>query len=159
MRVIFEIGEEEYALCIKAVSGITSLNANIAKLPQASAEIEGVTTRCGRVLSLIHGRVLFGLEHTRVEAGTKALEIDAGGQRVGLIVDRVTAVTRVLDEQIETTAPLLRQGKLGSMIEPICKFDGGRMVSNLNEKAPMAQDAVGEAIKQAEAKQNDRKRC
>ncbi len=151
MRVVFGIGDEEYALGIKAVSEIISLNASIAKLPQAGPEIEGVTTLRGRVLSLIHGRVLFGLDHTEVVPGTKALEIDAGGQRVGLIVDRVTAVARVPDSRIEPTPPLLRQGRVGSMIESICKFDGGRLVSNLDEKALIAQDVVNEAIKHAEA--------
>ncbi|MDQ6951507.1 MAG: chemotaxis protein CheW [Mariprofundales bacterium] len=155
MRVIFGIGDEEYALGIKAVSEIISLNANIAKLPQASAEIEGVTTLRGRVLSLIHGRVLFGLDHTEVNSGTKALEIDAGGQRVGLIVDRVMAVARVPDDQIEPTPALLRQGRVGMMIDSICKFEGGRLVSNLNEKALISQEVVGEAIKQAEAQQRE----
>jgi len=151
MRVIFGIGDEEYALGIKAVSEIISLTSNIAKLPQASEEIEGVTTLRGRVLSLIHGRVLFGLERTEITPGTKALEIEACGQRVGLIVDRVMAVTRVPDHQIEATPALLQKGKIGAMIESICKFDGGRLVSNLNEKALIAQDAVNDAIQQAEA--------
>ncbi|MDX8413404.1 MAG: chemotaxis protein CheW [Mariprofundales bacterium] len=151
MRVIFGIGDEEYALGIKAVSEIISLTSSIAKLPQASEEIEGVTTLRGRVLSLIHGRVLFGLERTEITPGTKALEIEACGQRVGLIVDRVMAVTRVPDHQIEATPALLQKGKIGAMIESICKFDEGRLVSNLNEKALIAQDAVNEAIQQAEA--------
>ncbi|MDQ6964587.1 MAG: chemotaxis protein CheW [Mariprofundales bacterium] len=151
MRVIFGIGDEEYALGIKSVSEIISLTSSIAKLPQASAEIEGVTTLRGRVLSLIHGRVLFGLERTEITAGTKALEIEACGQRVGLIVDRVMAVTRVPDSQIEATPQLLRSGRIGSMIESICKFDGGRLVSNINAKGLIAQDVVTEAIQQAEA--------
>ena len=151
MRVIFGIGSEEYALGIKAVSEIISLTSSIAKLPQASEEIEGVTTLRGRVLSLIHGRVLFGLDRTEITPGTKALEIEACGQRVGLIVDRVMAVARVPESRIEPTPPLLKQGRIGAMIASICKFEEGRLVSNLDEKALFDQEVVNEAIQQAEA--------
>ncbi len=150
MRVIFGIGDEEYALGIKAVSEIISLNSHVSRLPHASDEIEGVTTLRGRVLSLVHGRVLFGLPHTKVEVGSKALEIDVGGQRVGLIVDHVSEVTRIPNHQIEETPGLLKQGRMGDLIHSICKLDGDRLVSNLNEAALLSQDVVTEAMQHAE---------
>lgn len=105
--VVFNLANEHYGVGIHSVDSIEKLKP-ITAVPQAPGFVEGVTNLRGTVLPVIDLRRRFDLpaaEATK-EARIVVVEMD-GTQQVGMVVDAVSEVLRVPEEDIEPPSPIV----------------------------------------------------
>ncbi|HDQ72899.1 MAG TPA: chemotaxis protein CheW [Chloroflexi bacterium] len=104
--VVFSLAEENYGVDINAVEGIIKMQA-ITKVPKAPSFVEGITNLRGYVLPVIDLRKRFGLPAAEPDKETRIVHVEMDGVRVGMLVDAVTEVLRVTEEDIEPPSPLV----------------------------------------------------
>lgn len=96
----FVLGEEEYGLEILKVREIIGL-MEITNVPQTPDFIKGVINLRGKVIPVIDLRLKFGMEPVEHTEETCIIVVDIGGSLMGTLVDTVSEVLNVTQEQIE----------------------------------------------------------
>ncbi len=104
--VVFNLSNEDYGVDIGAVEGIVKMQA-ITKVPHAPSFVEGITNLRGQVLPVIDLRKRFGLPMAESSKDTRIVNVELEGAQVGMVVDAVTEVLRVSEEDIEPPSPLV----------------------------------------------------
>ena len=104
--VVFELANEHYGLDISAVEGIIKMQS-ITKMPQAPHFVEGITNLRGVVVPVIDLRRRFGLPAAEWSKDTRIVVVFMNGMKVGMIVDGVSQVLRIQDDQIEPPPPMV----------------------------------------------------
>lgn len=97
--VVFQLGNEEYAITIAQVKEIIRYGG-ATKLPNTPEHLEGIINLRGKVIPVIDLAKKFGIVRERTD-GAQAVIVEAGGQEVGVVVDGVTEVMRIDDSAIE----------------------------------------------------------
>jgi len=98
--VVFKVGAEEYAVPIFEVREIVRCG-EVKELPNAPAYLEGVINLRGNVVPVVNLAKRFKLTTTSEEAERKVIVSEIDASRVGVIVDDVTEVLRLPENQIE----------------------------------------------------------
>jgi len=104
--VVFDLANEYFGVDIGAVEGIIKMQS-ITAVPHAPAFVEGVTNLRGEVLPVIDLRRRFGLPVAEATKQTRVVVIDVGGTKVGMVVDGVSEVLRVSEEDVEPLSPIV----------------------------------------------------
>ena len=114
--VVFELNKESYGVNVNQVQSIIPMQ-EIVTVPNAPTFIEGVVNLRGAVIPVIDLRTRFNLSlaaEVNAESNGKQgkrkqviVIIELDDLLVGLIVDKVTEVTRIDEENIEPPSPLL----------------------------------------------------
>lgn len=104
--VVFKLANEHYGLDIAMVESIIKMQS-ITVVPHVPHFVEGVTNLRGTVLPVMDLRKRFGLPGAEVTSETRIVVVELNGLTVGMIVDAVTEVLRVLEEAIEPPASLI----------------------------------------------------
>ena len=114
--VVFELNEEVYGVNVNQVQSIIPIQ-EIVTVPNAPAFIEGVVNLRGAVIPVIDLRTRFNLSlpvdvdgESNGKQGKRKqviVIIELDDLLVGLIVDKVTEVTRIDEENVEPPSPLL----------------------------------------------------
>lgn len=102
--VIFRLAREEYGLSINQVKEINRLTT-ITKLPQAPSFVEGIINLRGTVIPVIDLRKRFSLPQEAYGEDSRIIIVETKGQTVGIIVDAVTEVLRLSEEDITPPPP------------------------------------------------------
>jgi purine-binding chemotaxis protein CheW len=100
----FRLDRSDYAVAIRRVQEII-LMAPITRLPQAPAEVEGLINLRGSVLPVINLRTRFGLPPRPFDEETRIVVVNLGSRTLGLIVDAVSQVMRVAEDQVQPPPP------------------------------------------------------
>ncbi len=98
--VVFDLADEHYGVDIGAVESIIKMQP-ITGVPHASSFVEGVTNLRGAVLPVIDLRKRFGLPVRDATKDTRIVVVEMNGETVGMIVDAVSEVMSVPDENVE----------------------------------------------------------
>lgn len=127
--VVFEIGEEEYAVPILSVQEIISV-PNFTKVPRSPEYIGGIINLRGKIIPLYLLRTRFNLE--RKEIGRDSIVIiistdDDNMKTVGFVVDSVSDVLSITDENL-SEMPEWGGAVDNSYIEKIGRI-GNRMIA------------------------------
>ena len=96
----FFLGSEEYGLPILQVQEIVGV-LPVTPVPQAPAYVLGVVNLRGKVIPVVDLRTRFGLPRVDATPETCIVFVEAQGQRVGTVVDRVNEVLAIGVEDIE----------------------------------------------------------
>lgn len=100
----FALGEEEYGLPVLKVREIIKM-MDVTSVPQVPPHIRGVINLRGKVIPVIDLRLKFGLSGLDATDQTCIIvvQVDLEGRRVmlGMIVDRVSEVLNISNEEIE----------------------------------------------------------
>ena len=104
--VVFDLAGESYGISIAAVESIIKMQA-ITHLPQAPYYVKGVTNLRGAVLPVIDLRLRFGLEPQENTRQTRIIIVNMGTLKTGMVVDGVSEVLRIQDENIEGLPPMV----------------------------------------------------
>ena len=107
--VIFRIGIEEYAIPIEMVKEII-LYRGATRLPGKAQYIDGMINLRGKVLMVIDLAKKLALRIGQPAEQHQALIVETGGQEVGLLVDVVTEVMQLEEEDIEPAAGIVPAG-------------------------------------------------
>ena len=96
----FVLAGEEYGLEILKVREINGI-MDITAVPHMPPYIKGVINLRGKVIPVIDLRLKFGMEETAYTAETCIIVVDVKGTLMGIVVDQVSEVLDVPDEDIE----------------------------------------------------------
>jgi purine-binding chemotaxis protein CheW len=95
----FQLGREEYGLPITRVREVIRVT-DITRVPQAPAHVRGVTNLRGRILAVVEIRSRLGLEPATITPASRIVVVEVHGRVLGLLVDRVSQVTKVPGEAV-----------------------------------------------------------
>ena len=98
--VIFELANEYYGVDIAAVESIIKLQP-ITVVPHAPSYVKGVTNLRGKVMPVIELHKRFGLASVEPTKDSRIVVVAMGGLAAGLIVDGVSEVLTIQDQNIE----------------------------------------------------------
>jgi purine-binding chemotaxis protein CheW len=118
--VIFKLANEYYGVEIGLVESIIKMQPYTI-LPHVPKYIVGVTNLRGYVLPVIDLRTRFGLPIQEETPDTRIMVLLIKGEKVGMIVDEVNEVTRVVSEDIDPTPPLIVNIKM-EIVDGIAKL-------------------------------------
>ena len=99
MYLTFFIGKEVYGIEIRHVMEIVGIQ-EITQLPEMPHYIKGIINLRGNIIPLLDVRLRFGKEPREYDDRTCVIVVDILGTRVGLIVDSVSEVITIPDEDI-----------------------------------------------------------
>jgi purine-binding chemotaxis protein CheW len=131
--IIFQLGGEEYGLPISAVDEVVRVPDALTRLPRAPAFIEGVMNLRGRVLPIIDQRHRFKFEGQGERRQERVIVVAIDHMHAGFIVDGVSEVLKIPQNQLRTTPDLASDGS--QVIDRIANIEvEGRMILLLNPR-------------------------
>jgi purine-binding chemotaxis protein CheW len=102
--VSFRLGREEYGIAITKVQEII-LIGEITRVPQTPPYIKGLINLRSTVIPIVDLRLRFGLPQQEPSDATRIMVINVSGKTVGIIVDAVSEVLRISQDQIAPPPP------------------------------------------------------
>ena len=127
--ITFNVGKEEYGVEIQTVKEVIRLR-EITRLPKAPAFVKGVINLRGDVIPVIDLREKFGLEQEEYTEKTRVIVVEVEAKSIGMIVDSVSHVVRLAQDEIEPPPPLVGEAS-GEFIRGVGKL-GERLIVLLN---------------------------
>jgi purine-binding chemotaxis protein CheW len=102
--VSFRLDQEEYGIEITKVQEII-LMGDITRVPQTPNFIKGLINLRSTVIPIVDLRLRFGLKEESPTDDTRIMVVNVGGKTIGIIVDAVSEVLRISQEQISPPPP------------------------------------------------------
>lgn len=96
----FSLGGEEYGLEILKVQEIIGFMP-ITSVPKTPVYVRGIINLRGKVIPIVDLRTKFGMEAAENTEETCIIVVQANGNEMGIIVDRVSEVLHIRDEEID----------------------------------------------------------
>ncbi len=104
--VVFELATEHYGVDIGAVQSIIKMEP-VTVVPRAPEFVEGVINLRGTVLPVLDLRLRFGLAAEETTKDTRIVVVEIDGTEVGMVVNGVSEVLMVGEEEIEPPSPVV----------------------------------------------------
>lgn len=104
--VVFKLADEYYGVKIELVESIIKMQPYTI-VPHVPKYIVGVTNLRGYVLPIVDLRTRFDLPTHEETHNTRVIVLLINGEKVGMIVDEVNEVARVLTDDIDPTPALI----------------------------------------------------
>lgn len=98
--LVFRLGDSPFGLAISDVREVLRVGS-ITRVPDAPFAVMGVTDFRGRVIPIVDIRVRLDLDAVDFDEKTRIIVLDAEGRLIGLLVDAVDRVARILPSQKE----------------------------------------------------------
>jgi purine-binding chemotaxis protein CheW len=95
----FALDREEFGIPVTQVREVIRVNG-ITRVPQVPAHVRGVTNLRGRILAVVEIRTRLGLAEAVVGPASRIVVVEVRGRVLGLLVDRVSQVTKVPAESV-----------------------------------------------------------
>ena len=102
--VSFQLAKELYGIEITKVREII-LVTEITRIPQTPQYVKGIINLRSMVIPVIDLRSLFGLTEGELTDESRIMVLQAGGKTIGIVVDAVSEVLRVKQDQIAPPPP------------------------------------------------------
>ena len=131
----FSLDQEQFGLEILKVREIIGY-IDVTSVPQTAFYIKGVINLRGQVIPVVDLRLKFGLQEKEITEQTCIIVVEItvpkGSFLTGLIVDNVSEVLDITDEQIEDppsfgermdSSFLLGMGKIGDRVKMLLNID------------------------------------
>ena len=101
--IIFELDNIEYGIDVTAVNGILRARKfKIQTLPGTDKSIEGMINLRGSVNYIFNLRTKFNLIEKGTSDESKFIMLNANNSTIGCIVDEVTDIVKLTDEQVQS---------------------------------------------------------
>ena len=97
--VSFRLAQEEYGIEITQVQEII-LMGEITHVPQTADYIKGLINLRSTVIPIVDLRLRFGLKQKDTTDETRIMVVNVSGKTIGIIVDAVSEVLRIGQDQI-----------------------------------------------------------
>ncbi len=143
--VVFKLLNEEYGIDILIVEEVVKLG-EIYSIPESLDYLKGVINLRGEIIPLIDLKLKIGFP-SEIEESSKIIILNLDEQRIGLIVDEVTGVIKIEEENIDPPPPTIPSA-LVNYIYGIAKINN-RIIILLNIKNLLSTEekiSIKEAI-------------
>ena len=144
----FVIGRETYGIEIRCVTEIIGIQ-KFAEVPELPSYIKGIINLRGKIIPVMDVRLRFGKEPMEYTDRTCVIVVELPDSSVGLIVDRVSEVLSIPEQDIEELPYIT--GQLSSCIKNIGK-QGGKIVLILDTEKLLSPDELAGIEEQLENK-------
>lgn len=123
--LVFTIGKEEYGIEIRYVTEIIGIQA-ITPIPELAEYVKGVINLRGRIIPAMDVRLRFKKQEREYDDRTCIIIIEIRDLSIGLIIDRVSEVVNIPDEEISAPPELNKNfhnryikgiGKVGNSVK------------------------------------------
>jgi purine-binding chemotaxis protein CheW len=135
--VVFRLGGVELALDVFAVREVLRMQP-VVPLPKAPPFVEGFADMRGVLLPVVDLRVRFEIDEAGQDAATRIMVTDVGGDRLALVVDRVTEVLRVGETSL-AVLPEYLQGAVSACVRSVIRL-GPRLIPVLDVETLLSSD-------------------
>mgnify|MGYP006295863721 CR=1 FL=1 len=98
--IIFDIGQEKFGVKITRIHEINRMT-EITELPDTSRYFAGIINLRGDIISVVDLRKRLGLENVENTEDTRIIVVEYQDDDVGLIVDAVSEVLHIDEEEVE----------------------------------------------------------
>ncbi len=95
----FGLDREEFGIPVIQVREVIRVT-EITRVPQVPPHVRGVTNLRGRILPVVEIRTRMGLEPAVITPTARIVVVEVLGRVLGLLVDRVSQVTKVPAESV-----------------------------------------------------------
>ena len=128
----FKLGEESFGLEIRYVTEIVGIQP-ITQIPEVPKYVKGIINLRGKVISVIDVRLKFQKQPIEYNERTCIIVIDIDEISIGLIVDNVSEVVSINDEDI-VPPPSYKTGFQNKYIKGVGKSkDGVKLLLDCNK--------------------------
>lgn len=121
--LIFELGKESYGIEIKYVTEIIGIQP-VTEVPEMPEYIKGVINLRGKIIPVMDVRLRFKKPAVEYNERTCVIVIDIHDISLGLIVDRVSEVMLISEENIAPPPEFTQMSGSGRFVKGIGKVDG-----------------------------------
>ena len=139
----FLVGSEVFGIEIKYVTEIIGIQS-ITEMPDMPVYVKGIINLRGRIIPLIDVRLRFGKEPKPYDDRTCVIVVGVSGYSYGLIVDSVSEVLSIPDEEI-APLPGMSATSGNKFVKNIGKTSGG-IVLIVDCERLLTADEVGEIL-------------
>ena len=144
--VSFRLDQEEYGIEITKVQEII-LMGEITRVPQTPDYIKGLINLRSTVIPIVDLRCRFGLKEEAQTDETRIMVVNVAGKTIGIIVDAVSEVLRISQEQIAPPPPTVA-GLGREYLTGLVKLDKRLLIlldidKILGEEGETAVEAIG----------------
>jgi purine-binding chemotaxis protein CheW len=108
--VVFRLGAESYGIEIFRVNEIIRMR-DITPIPGADHHIEGLINLRGKTIPVVDLRAKLNMDCASSTNSTRIIVVEAGAEKIGVIVDAVTEVMTLSSESIEDRPELLADAR------------------------------------------------
>ena len=137
--VVFELDNKEYGIDVLAVNGILRARKfKVQALPGTDKSIEGMINLRGNVNYIFNLRTKFDLIEKEISSESKFIMLNVNESATGCIVDEVTDIVKLNDEEVQSVPVFLSAGNT-NYITGIGKLED-RMIIILNPEKIFAQE-------------------
>jgi purine-binding chemotaxis protein CheW len=116
----------EYGVPITQVQEIITVTRP-TQLPQAPDFVEGIINLRGKIIPIIDLKKRFGMGASDITSETRSVVVEVDGQTVGIIVDEVSEVLRVANDDIEPP-PAVVGGITAEYLTGVGKIEGRLLI-------------------------------
>jgi purine-binding chemotaxis protein CheW len=113
--VVFKLNNEEYGIEITSVEEILKYQ-EITNIPQADEYILGIINLRGKVIPIYNLKKKFYGENSNITDDTRIVVISYQDMSIGMIVDSVSEVLRISEENIDLTNTFFSDKKNNSIV-------------------------------------------
>lgn len=125
--VIFKLGKEEYGIDIMKVVEIVHLQ-EIRKVPETPNYIEGIVNLRGDIYPIYNLRTRFNMQDEEADEDTKIIIIKGKETDVGFIVDNVSEILNISQNNIEDAPSIIASRREQEYINGVAKEEGRMIV-------------------------------
>lgn len=104
--VVFKVANESFGLDISSVQEIIRPQ-QITSVPEMPLHMKGVISLRGKVIPVVDLRDRLGLTSGGETKSTRVVIVDILGSTVGMIVDAVSEVLQIEENQVEPPSPIV----------------------------------------------------
>jgi purine-binding chemotaxis protein CheW len=143
----FTLAGQEYALPLESVAEVMTVPRAIAAMPHTEEVLLGVFELRGAVLPAVSLRALLGLAERRVQGDERIVVVRIGGQRLALLVDKVSVILRASRDVVGPAPSLFNRGVGEARIDSVLRLpDGKGLVSILSPERVLADERVSQLL-------------
>jgi purine-binding chemotaxis protein CheW len=122
----FRLAEEEYGIEITKVQEII-LPGDITRVPQTPDYVRGLINLRNMVIPIVDLRVRFGFPEAEATDETRIMVVNVRGKTIGIVVDAVSEVLRIAQDQIAPPPPTVA-GLGRAYLRGLVRLDRGLLI-------------------------------
>lgn len=152
----FTLAEQDYAVPLESVAEVLALPPGITALPQTETLLLGVFTLRDAVLPALSLRLLLGLPGRPPAGDEQVVVTHFAGQRLALVVDRISAILRVAPDRVGPAPSLFNKGGGEARIGHVLRqADGRGLVAVLSPGRILADDRIARFLGAADHQEGE----